>query len=541
MNDTLKSIVRILEEGKPELRIAAAKILGELRPNDPGIVRSIAGRLADSESFLTPFLLEALAQIGGPVAVEALVACFRDAGGAADRAGLLLAQLGAPATRALAQLFEMADPELRLRILEWMGRMPEKESLGALVKALLSPHATLAQKAAEVLRQRGRDLDDGQRKHLVGQLQKSVTGKPEGALANDAIAQTLIVLGELDGVGSRATILRFTGPKHAPTVRQAALRALVGVPLTAAQAETVLELLDESDMTHVVRPAMQALENVTEWNAASLRQLKTLIEGEREEVGLFALRALRASHTADTARLCLEHLLRGAPQFQEAAARALGQNPAALAPLLKALHAEKSAERAQLLARPLIALRAHWTRAQIEAQAERAGKLLAAGDPLGDVQLAVLLEVAPELGARTVVEKATRLRKASKTHEAAGILMRLAQGQHLDDEGRYQLAVARLLQDGQHHKTSRGTNGDATMGWFAGLVREGFPVFDRLRREAQVTPEGMLRVGMHFATAVGPERRFGADLLQHLAEKHRRQRAGEEARLLLRSEGLVSS
>ena len=46
----------------------------------------------------------------------------------------------------------------------------------------------------------------------------------------------------------------------------------------------------------------------------------------------------------------------------------------------------------------------------------------------------------------------------------------------------------------------------------------------------------MLRIGTHFAEAVGTERRFGTELLRHLATRTKG-RAGEEARYALRSVG----
>jgi len=67
-------------------------------------------------------------------------------------------------------------------------------------------------------------------------------------------------------------------------------------------------------------------------------------------------------------------------------------------------------------------------------------------------------------------------------------------------------------------------------------VRAGFPVFERLRKEAAVTPDLLLRIATHFASAVGPERRFASDLLQHLATRTKG-RAGEEARVALRAVG----
>ena len=69
---------------------------------------------------------------------------------------------------------------------------------------------------------------------------------------------------------------------------------------------------------------------------------------------------------------------------------------------------------------------------------------------------------------------------------------------------------------------------------FAVLIRNGFPLFERLRRESAVKPEMLLRVATHFATAVGAERRFGTELLQHLAQRTKG-RAGDEARLALRT------
>ena len=76
------------------------------------------------------------------------------------------------------------------------------------------------------------------------------------------------------------------------------------------------------------------------------------------------------------------------------------------------------------------------------------------------------------------------------------------------------------------------------MGFFAVLIRNEFPLADRLKRESAVKPEMMLRVASHFASAVGAERRFGAEMLQHLAERTKG-RAGDEARIALRSAGLA--
>ena len=42
MNDTIKSIVGLLQEGKPELQVAAAQVLGELRPKDTAAIEALS-------------------------------------------------------------------------------------------------------------------------------------------------------------------------------------------------------------------------------------------------------------------------------------------------------------------------------------------------------------------------------------------------------------------------------------------------------------------------------------------------------------------
>lgn len=538
MNDTLKAIVRVLEEGTPELQVAAAQILGELRPKAPAVTRALAEHVVPGEPLITRYALEALASIGTDDAVEVLVQCLHQGGAIAERVTHLLGRMGVEATKALSRLFDAGDREMRERILEILGHHSDREALTVMRKALLNGDPVISAKAAEVLAARVRELDDEQRESLRAGLQKALSGKAVASLAPEAVAQGLTVLGSLDGRASRATAMRFTGVRHAPVVRQAALRALEGVPLTQNQAETLLGYLAEGDMTHVVRPVMHLLVDVDRWSSGAIARLKKLLGDERVEVRLFALRALRTCHTAEVAKLAMPHLLGKDPAFREAAAEVLGENPAAVEGLLKAFQSERNPDRARWIG---AALRRHGgavKRAQIRSLADKAGKLLAAGEPLGEVYLDVLLALDPEAGPAELVDKALRQRRAKRLADTLTILMRLARTEHMPPEGRYQLAVARLLADMQSQAGGgKDETGSATMGHFAMLVREGFPLLERLKKEGQLEPDALLRVGKHFAGQVGPERRFGTELLHHLAQRHGRHPAGADAKLMLRTAG----
>lgn len=528
----------MVEKATPELQVAAIQVLGELRPKEVAIARALERSLHAGEVLQSRFVLESLAKIGSPEAVRILVGYLNTGGPHIELVGRLLGQLGAGATKALGAVFGDADAELRARILEILGRHTDREALRTLLKAVFTPDPTLSAKAAAVMEQQIESIDDSGRRLILDTLQKHLSAKAAVGLEPDSVSNALRVLGHFEGAAPRTTLLRFSGAKNAPVVRQAALLALKGKPLTATQADALLGLLTEGDMTHVVRPAMAVLVDIPKWGSGGVQRLKKLLQSRNEELSLFALRALRGCHTAEMAKICMKHLTGGKPAWQELAAEALGENPAAVDGLLRSLQNEKNPERARLFATPLARLGKHLKQAQIKSWAEKASKNIIAGDPMGDVLLELLLRLSPELGSRDLIDRALRLRRARKLPECLAILMRLARTEHIDLEGRYQLALARLLTDQTNGQLDRsGGVGDATMGYFTTLVRAGFPLVDRLKKESQVTAEALLRLGSHFAEGVASERRFGVDLLQFIADRHPRQKAGEEARIVLRVEG----
>lgn len=539
MDQTLKAMLRVLEEGKPELKIAATQLLGELRPSDAVVARALADRLSSAESYLTPFVLEALAGIGTSEAVKVLVGKLHLGGTIGDRVAHLLSQMGPEVTKALVPVFDDGDAEMQARVLAILGRHSDREALTILKKAMLHSEPPTSEKAADVLRGHLDDLPDKQRDFLKQGLARTLNAKAAENLQPGALAQGVLVLGELNGADNRSVLLKYATPKNDPVVRQAALQALQDVPLTAAQRRTILSYVFEEDMTHVARPAMRLLAEVDEWSKTAIESLEKLLDSRSEERRLFALRALRHWHSERMAKTCIKTLIHGSPEFQEAALQALGGNPAALDSLLRAFQIEKNIDRGRLLAVPLAKLGAQLSSSQRKSLVEKCSKLLTGGDPLGDVYLDLLLEIDAERGAKDLVDKAVRLRRARRLPECLTILIRLAQTEHLSGEGRYQLAVARLMMDAQEGLSAeRKSAGDATMGYFAVLVRDGFALFDRLKKEGQLTPDDLFRVGRHFATGVAQERRFGSDLLHHVADKHARRKVGEEAKLMLRSEGL---
>jgi HEAT repeat protein len=532
MNDTVKAVVRMLEEGAPEIRIAAAQVLGELRLGDPSAVHALSSSLDREDPYLWTFAMDALAKIGTDAAVRKLLEQLSEGGARRERAAQVLGRVAGHGTRLIAEHFDKAPHDLQLHLLDALAKHPQREGLHVLQRALLSRHKDLAEKAAEILGALGKTLSDQQKRGLVDGVQRALA--KEAIIEPDSLGAALNVLRALDGDAARATLWRYVGQKNQQAVRRAALRALAGMEITAAQGETLIGFLEEDDLL-LVHAAMDLLKSVEEIGSAGRAKLKKLLEDPREDRRLFALRLMRCVRTTEGAKLCLPHLHSLNADFAAAAREALGHNPAALDLLLKGFLAEKNGDRARRYAPPLIALREHFKPVQIGALADRASKLLTASDPLSEVTLTLLVGVDPDGGARALVDKATRMRKAKKVHDALSVLARLSHAGALSPEARYQLACARLIGEAAE-RTRNGTaeNGDATMGHFGLLVREGFPLLDRLKKEAQLTPDLLLRLGSHFAGAAGPERRFGTECLKLVADKHGRAKAAEEARQMLR-------
>ena len=102
MNETVKAIAHLVVEGTPELKVAAAQILGELRPDDPAIVEALQSQLSYGDNVLNRHILQALSRIGGKDGVAALVSRLREGGPTSDLVCHLLGQAGPSVVKTLA-------------------------------------------------------------------------------------------------------------------------------------------------------------------------------------------------------------------------------------------------------------------------------------------------------------------------------------------------------------------------------------------------------------------------------------------------------
>lgn len=538
MNDTVRDILAILEHGKPELQVAAVQILGELKPKGAEVGKALEAALErGGDRVLGRYLLEALAKLGTADAVRAVARSLQGPEGMGDQAAHLLAEMGKSAHRALAEQFDTASVEARTRMLQIVGREPTREGLQILEKALFQHE--LAELAASTLAETAEQLTAEQQKQLSATLANELTER-NGTLSEVCMTAALRALGRVDPGGSRAFLVKLAGDKSSTEVRVAALRALRGVQLTAAQVKTFLAILQDGSQKELHAAVRETLEGLEEWPAALASALKKMIAARSPEQRLFALRALRGFPTPEVARIALKFLGHADESYRAAAAQALARNKSAVEPLLRALQTERNPDRAMVLIGILVRLREHFQPRHLRTVVERAIKQMGSNAAVGERLLDAALAIDADKAMPMLLEKAVRLRRVKRFEEAAVILARLCVPPHGHAEALYQLALARLLLDQKRPAgtvAANGGSGSATMGYFAHLVRDGFPLLDRIKKETMLGPDVMLRLAKHFVEGVGAERKFGLDLLQHLASRTRG-KIGEEAKLSLRTAGM---
>lgn len=529
MNDTVKAIVGILDTGRPELQVAASQILGELGLKDPLVVRSLQAAVGRS-NVLGRFAIEALARIGTTDALRVVVHTLIEHEGLIDQAMHLLTESGMAAHQAIAEAVDSAPADRRLKLLTVLSRSLSREVVGPFVRALATPEVSAG--AARLLHEVAAHSSEAVRKAL----REALVHAMKEPLPDASVASMIGVLAVADASGAKAMLMQHAGDKSPLPIRLAALAALRGQELTAVQAKAFLQLLEDPLHQPVHEAVRDVLTAQPVWPEGTEAQLQKLLASRQVEQRLFALKALRTHASAETVKIALKLRDHDDPRFRAAAEDVLATSKHAVEPLLRLLQLARDPVEAGRLSGLLVRQAPHIAPKTAKTIAERATKLLAqkplVADHLADVALAA---GGPKL-VPFFLDRAIRWRKQKHFPEALHVLARLAQKDLLDGEGRYQLAVTRLLQDAVRPGAEGATPGNAAMGFFTVLLRDGFSLLDRVKKDATLAPEQQLKLASYFAQTVGAERRFGQELLLHLAQRHKG-RTGEEAKLALRVAG----
>lgn len=540
MKDTLAGIVQMLETGEAEQQVAAAQVLAWLGPKTPPVVKALGKAATSGDGFLRGYAVEALASIGNAAALAHLIPILHVEGPLRSKVARALSSLGDDAEAVLVKEFVKAERETKIVILEILCRTRGTEGLKTIFTLLKEPDDP--------------DMAEVASQHFIHQLE-SLQGddhEPERARLRKVLLANLNKIPKKSPPSYRVYLLRFlrrvaddacrsvffaaSGSSNPPEVRAAGLRGMRGVELTAAQTTKFLGFLDDDDFVHVVGPTLEVLQGLEPNGAAMATALLGLLDKPRPEVRLFALAKLATYKTAACAKALLPFLDNDDPQVHALASKALGQNLEAREGLVKRFLAARDLQEAR---RPFDALKAiakDLTAGQCKKLIAQFLKLLGKEDPVRELYRAVLADAPIDQVVPPLLEEARAARNRQDFDVAFRILQALSGSGSLSHEVRFEIALATLL---RRDKSEDLSQGDPVIGHLCILVREGFPLLTRLKREKGLETDHALYLGQRFVERLNEERKFGFDVLNWLIEKRPEAKEAIQAMQKLKVEGLA--
>ncbi|MEC7521058.1 MAG: HEAT repeat domain-containing protein [Myxococcota bacterium] len=521
-------IVSMLEHEAPERRMAAAIVLGELKPKGAAVVKALGRVIADDGPTLQRHALDALRAIG--VTKTALPSLWpllasRDAG-VREAATDAIASVGDAVVKDVKARLTEAEGDERRALESILSRLGGKEAFDALLDALEEGDDESNRATALELRAHVKQANAATRRSYRGRLEKFLKKlAPQEAPPVSAMAAAVKVLGYLEDAKTAPTLLALArDPKQPAAVRQEALIALRFTMAGGASAEVVKALVAAAGAPDraLAQTALMTLAGMSlpANLAPALSELALHRELDRARIAIDKLGTLGGKQPTET---LVDILARGDKRRAELAAEALGGREDATGPLVALLADTPELERAKLVSRVLEARRDALTPAMRKKLLEAGVKGLSAGDESWSPTLSLVVERDAKKVADALRAEAARLRKARKTDEEARVLRALGRLSLADDEDRYRLASIRL-KDSKLDPRSRGA--DRALARLAELQRSGYDVVSALRKDRGVGLEEMYYVGFCFME----DDLGGEELLEEVVKKGGRKKIAKAAK-----------
>ena len=536
MDATAKRLCAMLREGDSELRSAAARVMAELRPDEPAALAALAEAVRSGGGQAPLLAVRALAASPDSAAVEHLLAALGGTAEVRREAEAAIAAFGAAALPHLEAAWPEAPLPVAKGIATALAHLGGKRAWKLLLAGLAKGDLELSKHICFELDQALPRLGEEGRAQLAEMARAYLAEK--GVLANEtAAASGIILLGFLKSPRSKALLLKLSRPRRPAELRRRALQALRGIAaaLSPSELAALAAYLEEEDIPNVVLPAIELLRPLALPPSAAER-LVALAGSAHPAVRDFALAKLGQQETPEAAAALAAQLDAPEPAVREMAVAALQHNPAAVPLLLKRVKAESDPARLWTLVRVLEPQAGALGADQAGALVKLLLAHLEAGDRRGEPLSYLLRRAAPQQLDAALLKRAVALKAAGRLAEAESLLATLLRGGAASPEALYEAATIALKLS--HKGLSRSErHADPCLGRIERLLEGGAPeLAQRLCSDAFLGPDDLFYVGFHFAEQLGERRAFGGEVLRHVAALSPRSATAASARNKLRLE-----
>jgi hypothetical protein len=506
--DAIAQLTRLLKSPEPELRCAAALVLGRLRPVAPATLRALGAALKRADGATRAYFLDALAATRSADVLKHVLPYLEKQGSASEQAVQIVWQLGRAALPAIAERHATTRGWLNGAYLKAVAGIRHRDAIKMVFDRLEELSWDQARATSLFLHENYKSYSKALQREVMRRL-KALLARPDDDKNPNAIITALKLFWELNEGLDAAIVMPFTQRRRLPAVRRHALGALAGLVPPPAQVEALrpllLPYLEERDEENVALPALDVIQR---WAVPPLAaaELKRLAHSQNPAVVEWALQELLRRGTegavADVARL----LESDRPRLRAAALTALREVDDGGESFVAALMAEQD-ER----------VREDMVEAVMDAPPpiapERFAKLAKelarsiADDGRVDRALLVLLGSSDRQALNDVLVARARAESKKKgPHALIRLLQPVVRWRQATEEARVLLALANL-DAAQDRFTLDDGNFKRCIDILSPLARtHGYDLEARLGHARTLTASQLTAVAAHLAT-LGPEER----------------------------------
>ncbi len=539
MEKTLSKICGLLGEKDAELQCAAARVLGAIGASDREVLDALLAGLATDNQLVRIYLLDAIAKIGRPAAVPALLPLLNAPEQVRRKVMAALAACGPEGVPKLVAGWKEADRDRKFGIVDALGAVGTKEALDALYDCLLDPDLEVVKHACFTVKGRIDRMPTKERATILSRTLKFLKSGPVKKETQPTVSG-IKLLGATRAAEAKPVLVEYLAPERPSIVRIHALEALSILDLGPSEdgklAAKLLPLLDEPN-PGIVTNAVNVLSRLALPKTDAPKLIK-LVAHRDQSVRVFALRALGKIGTAAAAEAILGCLADVDPRIREAASGALRANAEFAGAVADALDKTSDREAARTLSGLLREHAQAITDAAASRFAKRAIDGVVAGDEKAYAYVELLRAVKPDLLREAVLtEGRKRKKKEDGLEEAERLFAVLERDGLFTPETRYELAIVRLaLRPKDPGKAETDATGPVAL--LSAVLRAGdFPLLKTIKAEKGLDAEAFLYLGFQFAERIGPQDRdFAAEMLKHVEKKFSRSPQAKVAKAKMKTE-----
>jgi HEAT repeat protein len=530
---TTKLLGLLQPDHPPEVRSAAAVVLGELGVKDGKIAEALGACLDATEQPVRLAAIRAAGKLRLEPTLPQLLGRVAAGGEDAQEAAKAAAQMSAKGARALQQLMSKVAPGLRRYIAAALGGAGDARADSSTVAVLLDKDPGVVEAAVRSLITQVPSLGAAQRKSLVQQLVAALEGK-DTPLSPASRAAIVRVLAALNDPRAADVLWDHTLPPYPAEVRAAALQA-VG-PWAESPDKDQLKWLfrcaGDRDF-RVAAPALMLLRRLPV-NARTVADWLALLDAPDVAVRQAALEAVGDRDTPEVAEALLRQLRHPDRALRDNALGRLTKMKHGREALTAALLGAESADAAWELARALAPHARDYPAKWRDQVFDHTGLRLEAGDRRAEPLLFLLRETGPADLRDRLEERALQWRKKKDYARALLYLRVLTRDPACGFAVRLEQAACGLKVSSRD-LAAEARASDPCLQQFAQLGHaDDEELYRQLETLKWLEPEDLYYLGFHFAEQDGRLGKFATRVLQLVVKRSPRSKIAQAAKSKLR-------